>query len=106
MLQSDCSIQCYITCIYGLYPHTDGHVPPGGVAPSEHMLPGGVAPGDSDALRHVETDVLIPKKMRSKSMKLCADYVKVFEDCVRGRTVTMVWACREESKRMKECLAS
>lgn len=27
-------------------------------------------------LRHVEVDVLIPKKMRAKAMELCADYVK------------------------------
>ena len=27
-------------------------------------------------LRHVEEDVLIPKKMRAKAMVLCADYVK------------------------------
>ena len=32
--------------------------------------------GDSEGLRHVERDVLIPKKMREKAMKLCADYVK------------------------------
>jgi len=62
--------------------------------------------GDSEGLRHVERDVLIPKKMREKAMKLCADYVKEFEDCVRGRTVSMVWACREPNKHMKECLTS
>jgi len=33
------------------------------------------AGGDSE-LRHVEKDVLIPKKMREKALLLCADYVK------------------------------
>ena len=33
------------------------------------------AGGDTE-LRHVEKDVLIPKKMREKAMLLCADYVK------------------------------
>ena len=27
-----------------------------------------------------------------------------FEECIRGRTVSMVWACQEPNKRMKECL--
>ena len=32
--------------------------------------------GDTEELRHVEKDVLIPKKMREKALLLCADYVK------------------------------
>ncbi len=31
---------------------------------------------DSQTLRHVEKDVLIPKKMRAKAMVLCQDLVK------------------------------
>ena len=31
---------------------------------------------DSEGLRHVEKDVLIPKKMRAKAMVLCQDLVK------------------------------
>ena len=27
-----------------------------------------------------------------------------FEDCVRGRTVSVVWKCRKENKAMQECL--
>jgi len=50
--------------------------------------------GDSEGLRHVERDVLIPKKMREKAMKLCADYVKgqfpsftgIICDCLSDRT--------------------
>lgn len=32
--------------------------------------------GDEEGLRHVEKDVLIPKKMKAKAMKLCERYVK------------------------------
>ena len=32
--------------------------------------------GDEEGLRHVEKDVLIPKKMKAKAMKLCEKYVK------------------------------
>lgn len=61
--------------------------------------------GDSEGLRHVEKDVLISKKMRSKAMVLCADHVREFEECMRGRTVTAVWVCRRQNATMKECLA-
>ena len=29
-----------------------------------------------------------------------------FEDCIRGRTVSAVWHCRQENAKMKNCLAS
>ena len=35
-----------------------------------------IGKGDKDDLRHVEKDVLIPKKMKAKAMKLCHEYVK------------------------------
>ena len=35
-----------------------------------------ISQGDEEGLRHVEKDVLIPKKMKAKAMKLCQDYVK------------------------------
>jgi len=34
---------------------------------------------DKDHLRKVEQDVLIPKKLRSLSMQLCAEYVEGLE---------------------------
>ncbi len=35
----------------------------------------------SQSLRHVEKDVLIPKKMRAKAMVLCQDLVKgIYDD--------------------------
>ncbi|XP_064383132.1 COX assembly mitochondrial protein homolog [Halichondria panicea] len=59
----------------------------------------------SQSLRHVEKDVLIPKKMRAKAMVLCQDLVKEFEDCIRGRTVSAVWHCRKENSNMQNCVA-
>lgn len=35
-----------------------------------------VGKGDEEGLRHVEKDVLIPKKMKAKAMKLCEKSVK------------------------------
>uniref|UniRef100_A0AAZ3RIM5 COX assembly mitochondrial protein n=1 Tax=Oncorhynchus tshawytscha TaxID=74940 RepID=A0AAZ3RIM5_ONCTS len=48
-------------------------------------------------LRHVETDVLIPKMMREKAKELCAE--KVTET-----GFLMVFKCRDQNAALKECL--
>ena len=29
-----------------------------------------------------------------------------FEDCCKGRTVSVVWSCRKENNAMKQCMSS
>lgn len=55
-------------------------------------------------LRHVETDVLIPKMMREKAKELCAERVEAFAHCCRESGFFMVFKCREENSVLKECL--
>ncbi|XP_012675901.1 COX assembly mitochondrial protein homolog [Clupea harengus] len=55
-------------------------------------------------LRHVETDVLIPKRMREKAKELCAENVVAFSKCCKETGFLMVVKCREENAAMKECL--
>uniref|UniRef100_A0AAZ1XJW7 COX assembly mitochondrial protein n=1 Tax=Oreochromis aureus TaxID=47969 RepID=A0AAZ1XJW7_OREAU len=55
-------------------------------------------------LRHVEKDVLIPKKMREKAKELCADKVEAFSHCCKESGFFMVFKCREENAALKECL--
>ncbi|KAM3873456.1 COX assembly mitochondrial protein homolog [Diretmus argenteus] len=55
-------------------------------------------------LRHVETDVLIPKMMRDKARELCAEKVEAFNHCCKDSGVLMVFKCREENSALKECL--
>lgn len=39
--------------------------------------PGGIVKlGEGDELRHVERDVIIPKIMKARAMKLCSEYVQ------------------------------
>ena len=59
---------------------------------------------DKDDLRKVERDILIPKKMREIAKARCEDYVKEFENCCRGRTVSMVFMCRAQNTAMISCL--
>ncbi|XP_036929296.1 COX assembly mitochondrial protein homolog [Acanthopagrus latus] len=55
-------------------------------------------------LRHVETDVLIPKMLREKAKELCAEKVEAFNHCCKDSGFFMVFKCREENSALKECL--
>ncbi|XP_017265316.1 COX assembly mitochondrial protein homolog [Kryptolebias marmoratus] len=55
-------------------------------------------------LRHVETDVLIPKIMREKAKERCADRVEAFNQCCKDSGFLMAFKCREENLALKECL--
>ena len=65
-----------------------------------------VAPwADGDNLRVVEKEVLIPKIMKEKAKVKCAEYVDAFVECSKGRTLSMLWACREATTQMQNCLS-
>uniref|UniRef100_A0A3B3ICZ0 COX assembly mitochondrial protein n=1 Tax=Oryzias latipes TaxID=8090 RepID=A0A3B3ICZ0_ORYLA len=55
-------------------------------------------------LRHVETDVLIPKMMREKAKELCADKVDAFTHCCKESGILMAFKCRKENSALKDCL--
>jgi len=55
-------------------------------------------------LRHVETDVLIPKMMREKAKERCVQNVEAFNHCCKDAGFFMVLKCREENAALKECL--
>eukprot|EP00041_Stephanoeca_diplocostata_P014504 m.266378 g.266378 ORF g.266378 m.266378 type:complete len:189 (-) comp19720_c1_seq16:4088-4654(-) len=57
-----------------------------------------------DDLRKVEVDVLIPKMMKQSAMKACSDVVQEFTECCRGRTVSILFHCRDVNNRMDACL--
>ncbi|XP_029306678.1 COX assembly mitochondrial protein homolog [Cottoperca gobio] len=55
-------------------------------------------------LRHVETDVLIPKMMREKAKEICVEKVEAFNHCCKESGFFMVFKCREQNAALKECL--
>ncbi|KAI7806253.1 COX assembly mitochondrial protein homolog [Triplophysa rosa] len=59
---------------------------------------------DEPQLRHVETDVLIPKMMREKAKERCVQHVDAFTACCKDAGFFMVFNCREENAALKECL--
>ncbi|KAI6649718.1 COX assembly mitochondrial protein-like [Oopsacas minuta] len=59
---------------------------------------------DNEDMRRIERDVLVPKKMRAYARSRCADELKEFEKCCKGRTVSMVFVCRAQNSAMQNCL--
>ncbi|CAL8289465.1 unnamed protein product [Merluccius merluccius] len=73
----------------------------------DRALHGGCQPQRSAGvphLRHVETDVLIPKLMREKAKELCSEKVQAFNHCCKDSGFLMVVKCREQNAALKECL--
>eukprot|EP01147_Barroeca_monosierra_P000647 gene647-3956_t len=58
---------------------------------------------DDDYLRHVEKDVIIPKMVKEAAKMACADVVREFEDCARGRSLSVIFKCREQNQKLKDC---
>ncbi|XP_061572371.1 COX assembly mitochondrial protein homolog isoform X1 [Cololabis saira] len=55
-------------------------------------------------LRHVETDVLIPKMMRERAKERCVERVEAFNHCCKESGFLMAFKCREQNSALKECL--
>ncbi|XP_053987401.1 COX assembly mitochondrial protein homolog [Hylaeus volcanicus] len=57
------------------------------------------------SLRKVETEVLIPQKMRQKAKEeKCSEEVKEFAKCCTDSSYLMVIKCRDQNSALKACL--
>ena len=43
-------------------------------------------------------------KMKAQALKECDSIVAKFAECAKGRTLSVVWVCRQQSKEMNDCL--
>ncbi|XP_052003136.1 COX assembly mitochondrial protein homolog [Xyrauchen texanus] len=62
------------------------------------------AKAEEPHLRHVETDVLIPKMMREKARERCIQNVDAFNTCCKDAGFFMVFKCRDENAALKDCV--
>ncbi|KAH0460297.1 hypothetical protein IEQ34_010960 [Dendrobium chrysotoxum] len=55
---------------------------------------------------HVKKKVeeALRSKMKQKALKECDYYVAKYAECASGRTLSVVWLCRKQAKRLNECL--
>ncbi|PWN93968.1 hypothetical protein FA10DRAFT_264565 [Acaromyces ingoldii] len=57
----------------------------------------------SFALSNREEDALL-KETKQEALKKCDDVVKDFAQCSSGRTVSVAWACRDQHRKLQDCL--
>ncbi|CAM6089023.1 unnamed protein product [Calypogeia fissa] len=43
-------------------------------------------------------------KMKSRALKECDNMIAKFAECAKGRTLSVVWTCRSQSRDLNECL--
>ncbi|GAQ89417.1 hypothetical protein KFL_005190090 [Klebsormidium nitens] len=56
-----------------------------------------------EILRKKEEEAL-RSKMKARALKECKTTLTAFAECARGRTISVVWACKAQSREMNECL--
>ncbi|XP_022884338.1 uncharacterized protein DDB_G0275933 [Olea europaea var. sylvestris] len=43
-------------------------------------------------------------KMKQKALKECEHYTAKYAECAAGRTLSIVWKCREQANQLNQCL--
>jgi len=56
-----------------------------------------------ETLSRREEDSLI-KSTKARALKECDPIVKEFAECATGRTVSVVWACKDKYKAVQACM--
>ncbi|KAL4069567.1 hypothetical protein J3A83DRAFT_4093771 [Scleroderma citrinum] len=56
-----------------------------------------------NALSRREEETLL-KATKARALKECDSVVREFAECATGRTVSVVWACRDKYKSLQECM--
>uniref|UniRef100_A0A1B6EG66 COX assembly mitochondrial protein n=1 Tax=Clastoptera arizonana TaxID=38151 RepID=A0A1B6EG66_9HEMI len=69
--------------------------------------PHGLGDPEDTRLRKVETEILIPKKIRERARtEKCLEETLKFSECCKAYSFGMVLMCRNENAKLKECLTS
>jgi hypothetical protein len=42
--------------------------------------------------------------MKNRALDNCVDDAKLYADCCRGRTISIVWKCRSKLETYNQCL--
>ncbi|KNA19794.1 hypothetical protein SOVF_058200 [Spinacia oleracea] len=55
---------------------------------------------------HVKKKVeeALRSKMKAKALKECDHYTAKYAECAFGRTLSVVWKCRQQAKVLNSCL--
>ncbi|KAK7364813.1 hypothetical protein VNO80_13556 [Phaseolus coccineus] len=55
---------------------------------------------------HVKKKVeeALRSKMKQKALKECDRYTAKYAECAAGKTLSVVWSCRQQAKELNDCL--
>ncbi|KAL2896474.1 hypothetical protein RDABS01_038259 [Bienertia sinuspersici] len=55
---------------------------------------------------HVKKKVeeALRSKMKQKALKECDHYTAKYAECANGKTLSVVWKCRQQAKELNSCL--
>eukprot|EP01132_Coremiostelium_polycephalum_P001177 gene1177-1489_t len=59
---------------------------------------------DSEVHMPMAIDSYLRQKLKEQTLKDCAEFVKEFALCSQDKYFSVVWKCREEQQKMKDCL--
>ncbi|KMS93493.1 hypothetical protein BVRB_030920, partial [Beta vulgaris subsp. vulgaris] len=59
--------------------------------------------GLRSAMKKIEEEQ-VRRRMFAEARLKCDATIKVFAECAKGRSVSVLWACRELNKKMNACL--
>lgn len=59
--------------------------------------------GETGCPKRVEEALFF--KLKERAFRECSAYSKAYAECCRGRVLSMVWACRDESRLLSGCLS-
>lgn len=52
----------------------------------------------------IAEEKVLAHELRKDAFKMCDEWVKPYVECAKGRSVSIVWACRQEKKDMQACI--
>lgn len=44
-------------------------------------------------------------KLKERAFRECSTYSQAYAECCRGKVVSMIWSCRDESRLLSGCLS-
>lgn len=44
-------------------------------------------------------------KLKERAFRECSAYSKAYAECCKGKVISVVWSCREESRKLSGCLS-
>ena len=60
--------------------------------------------GEVDATVLKKEEEALITLMKERAVKRCRDSQRAYYECVKPRTISIVWACREQANTMNDCL--